>query len=89
MRETIGIRELQDIIKVMHLETLRLYLNNYRFTKFRATQHSGLRSKYYLSRGFLNVLYTMFLERKREKAAKNLNDHFKNLEWLDWEEYVK
>jgi hypothetical protein len=31
----------------------------------------------------------MLLERGKEKAAKNLNDHFKNLEWLEWEEYVK
>lgn len=89
MRETIGTRELQEIIKVLHIDTIKIYLNNYRFSKYRATPSSGHRARYYLTQDFLNVFYTMLLERKREKAANNLNDHFKNLEWLEWEEYVK
>lgn len=89
MKETIGTRELQEIIKVLSLDTVRIYLNNYRFNKHRATPSSGSKARYNLTQDFLNVFYTMLLERKREEAAKNLNDHFKNLEWLDWEEYVK
>lgn len=89
METTIGTREIHEIIKVLSLDTVRIYLNNYRFNKHRATPSSGSKARYYLSKNFLNVLYTMFLERGKEKAAKNLNNHFKDLEWLEWEEYVK
>jgi hypothetical protein len=89
METTIGTRELFEIIKVLHIDTIRIYLNNYRFSKHRATPSSGHRARYYLTQNFLNVFYTMLLARGKEKAAKNLKDHFKDLEWLEWEEYVK
>ena len=88
MRETIGTRELQEIIDKINLQTLKTYLNNYRFNKFRATYSTGNKARYYVTRDFLNVLYTLLLSRRKEEAAYNLDAHFKNLKCLPWEDFI-
>ena len=90
MQETISVRELSDIIKVLNNDTIRIYLQSYRFNKFRTTYSNGSKAKFKLSTEFLNMFYTYLLNRNRVKASQNLAEHFKefDLTVMDWEEFI-
>lgn len=89
--KTIGTIELCDIINDVALSTLLIYLNNYRYTKFRKTYHTGAKAVYELCPDFLNVLYTNLIYRNRDRGARHLKDHFKdyNIKLLKYGEFVK
>ena len=89
--KTIGTIELCDIINDVALSTLLIYLNNYRYTKFRKTYHTGAKAVYELCPEFLNVLYTNLIYRNRERGAKNLRKYFEEypIKLVSYEEFVK
>lgn len=88
--ETIGTRRLSKIVKDLNLETLILYLNNYRFSKFRTTYTTGAQARYIVNSEFLRTLYTLFLLKNRDIAAENLKEHFNKfkIRAIDWEKFV-
>lgn len=89
--KTIGTNELCDIINDVALSTLLIYLNNYKYTKFRKTYHTGSRAVYEICPEFLNLLYTNLIYRNRDKGALNLKEYFKdyNIKLLKYGEFVK
>lgn len=88
--DKISFKELYSIVKDISKTTLQIYLNNYRFTKFRLTYNAGTKAVYILNTDFLNMLYTMLLNRNKYKAAENLYNHFEdlNIKCLDWEVFI-
>jgi DNA-binding CsgD family transcriptional regulator len=86
--ETIKTKEILDILQDINCTTLIRYLNNFRFTKFRATYTTGVKSKYYLVSDFLNILYTLLLAKKKEKAAENLKNKFNFVNRIEWEDFI-
>jgi hypothetical protein len=88
MIKTVETRQIQAILKDIHIETLIKFLNNYRFVKFRTTPNSGRNARYVLSTDFLNTLYTLLYSRKKIKAAENLKNEYKTIKLIDWEEFI-
>lgn len=88
--QTISTHELHNILKDISLETLILYLNNYRFTKHRFKYMHGANARFYLSSEFLRTLFTYLLTKNRDDAAFNLQAHFKKFKIrpIDWEEFI-
>ena len=88
--ETIGTRRLCKILQVINLKTLILYLNNYRFCKFRTTYTTGAQARYLLNSEFLKTLYTLLLIKNRDTEAANLKDTFKiyKIRAIKWEDFV-
>ena len=86
----IGLRELQEILQDIYIDTIRIYLCNYRFNKYRITTTVGYNSRYMLTSEFLSLLYTYLLRRNKYKAAENLKKHFKiyKIECLEWEDFI-
>jgi hypothetical protein len=89
--QTISTHELHNILKDISLNTLMLYLNNYRFTKYRATYMSGANARYYVCADFLRNLFTFLIAKNKDDAAFNLQSHFSEfkIKPIDWEEFVK
>lgn len=90
MIETIGLKELHEIIGCLHIGTIKIYLQNYRFNKFRMTYSTGHKARYKLDTEFLNLFYTYLLNRNRVKAANRLAEHFKDFDLtvIDWEDFI-
>lgn len=86
--KTISAKQLHQILKDIHISTLTLYLCHYRFLKHRSTFFQGARARYYLTKEFLDLLYTLLLNRRKYEAAENLQNHFKDVECLDWEDFI-
>lgn len=86
--ETISAKQLHHILKDIHMSTLILYLCHYRFLKHKSTFFQGVKAKYYLTKEFLDLLYTYLLNRRKHEAAENLKNHFKDVECLDWEVFI-
>ena len=89
--ETISIKEMADILKSIHIRTLEMYLNNYRFNKYRVMPMScGINARFFISRDFLNTLYTLLWIRNRVKEAEKLKKHFSlyNIKAIEWEDFV-
>lgn len=86
--KTINTRELLDILQDIYCTTLINYLNNFRFTKYRATYTTGINANYYLVSDFLNILYTLLLVKKKEKAAENLKNKFNFVKRIEWEDFI-
>lgn len=89
--ETISIKEMADIIKSIHIRTLEMYLNNYRFNKYRVMPMScGINARFFISRDFLNKLYTLLWIRNRVKEAEKLKKHFSlyDIKAIEREDYV-
>lgn len=88
---TISVRDLGEIIKSIHERTLEMYLQNYRFNKFKVMPMScGINSRFFITKEFLNTFYTLLCMRNRIKAAEKLKNHFKeyDIEAIDYEEFV-
>ena len=82
---------LHDVIKAyISLDTLILYLNNYRFSKYRATFKTGVNARYFICSGFLKTLFTYMLFKNKEEAAIKLQEHFPKykIQALDWEAFI-
>lgn len=88
--ETITTLELAKITG-LYKYTLRNYLGNYRFNKYRLTNRDGLYSLYEISYDFLNTLYNFFLLRVKHKPADKLQKHFKdfNFKVMNYEEFLQ
>ena len=86
--ETISVKQLHQILKDIHIATLTLYLNTFRFLKHRSTFFQGVKARYYLTKEFLDLLYTLLLNRRKYEAAENLQNHFKDVECLEWEVFI-
>ena len=88
--QTISTHNLQKILKEISLPTLILYLNNYRFSKHRATYMAGANARYYISAKFLRILFTYLIAKHRDDAAFNLQTHFDKykIKPIDWEEFI-
>ena len=89
--ETISVKELAEITKTIHDRTLEMYLDNFRFNKYRVMPMScGINARYFLTRDFLNTLYTLLWIRNRVKEAEKLKRHFSlyNIKAIEWEDYV-
>ena len=86
--ETISVKELQKILSNIHISTLIIYLSHCRFAKYKSTPFSGAKARYYLNNDFLDLLYTLLLNRRRYEAAENLQNHFKDVKCLDWGDFI-
>lgn len=89
--KTISIKELSEIITSIHIRTLEMYLDNYRFNKFRVMPMScGINARFFLSKDFLNTLYTLLWIRNRVKEAEKLKKHFSlyDIKAIEWEDLV-
>ena len=88
--QTISTHSLHEIVKDISLDTLILYLNNFRFAKYRATFMAGSNARYYLNSEFLRTLFTFLIAKNRDEAAFNLQSHFKKykIRPIDWEEFI-
>ena len=88
--QTISTHNLHNILQDISLNTLMLYLNNYRFTKYRATYMTGANARYYVCSDFLRTLFTYLLAKNREEAAFNLQSHFSEfkIKPIAWEEFI-
>ena len=86
--KTISAKQLHQILKDIHLSTLILYLHHYRFLVHRSTFFQGAKARYYLTKDFLDMLYTFLINRKKYEAADNLQNHFKDVECLEWEDFL-
>ncbi len=86
--ETISVKQLHQILKDIHISTLKIYLSHYRFLKHRSTFYYGARARYYLTKEFLDLLYTHLINRRKYEAAENLQNHFKDVEPLAWEDFI-
>ena len=91
METTISIKELSEIITTMSVYTLKIYLSNYKFNKFKTTNTDGIHSRYLICEDFLSTLYTYFWYKNRIKEAEKLKRFFKTyrIKCLEFEEFVK
>ena len=80
MQKTITPKQLQEICKVISLNTVELYLENYRFGKFRLTPNIKSNALYDLNRDFLNTFYTYLFYRGKIEAATNVEKAFKDFD---------
>lgn len=80
MQKTISPKKLQEICKVISLNTVELYLENYRFGRFRLTPNCKSNALYRLNTGFLNTFYTYLFYRGKIEAATNIKKEFKDFE---------
>lgn len=88
--QTMNAKQLQEVLKHIHLSTVNLYLENYRFNPFRISTLPGTRSRYHICNEFLSLLYTMLLHKNKEVAADELRECFPehNIRIIPWEQYV-
>lgn len=89
--ETTSVKELSKIITSMNIQTLYVYMSNYKFNKFKVNKLStGINARYFLTRDLLNTLYTLLCIRNRVKEAEKLKKHFSlyNIKAIEWEDYV-
>ena len=89
--ETTSVKELSKIITSMNIQTLYVYMSNYKFNKFKVNKLStGINARYFLTRDLLNTLYTLLWIRNRVKEAEKLKRHFSlyNIKAIEWEDYV-
>lgn len=86
----ISVRELQEIMQDIYIDTVKLYLCNYRFNKYRLTHFTGNNARYMLRSDFLSLFYTYLLVRNKYNAAENLKKHFKiyKIKCLEWEDFI-
>lgn len=68
--------EIQEIIKEPSLQTLQVYLDNYKFDKHRIDKERQKWARYKINNEFLSLLYTTLLRRNRIKAANRLKAYF-------------
>ena len=78
--KTITTKDLQKICKVLSLTTIMVYLENYRFGRFRLTPNCKSNALYRLNTGFLNTFYTYLFYRGKIEAATNIKKEFKDFE---------
>jgi hypothetical protein len=76
--KTISVEELIEVIKTLHKTTVIMYLDNFRFNKYRATTINGLKASYLLNNDFLNNFYTYLVNKNRLEEAIRLQRHFRN-----------
>ena len=89
--ETTSVKELSKIITSTNIQTLYVYMSNYKFNKFKVNKLStGINARYFLTRDLLNTLYTLLWIRNRVKEAEKLKKHFSlyNIKAIEWEDYV-
>jgi hypothetical protein len=79
--------ELNDIMKGFSLQTLCIYLDNYKFSKFRIDTVPIRKCRYKVCDEFLSLLYTTLLRRSRVTEARKLKAYFNtyNIKHLDYE----
>lgn len=80
MQKTITPKKLQEVCKVISLNTIMVYLENYRFGKFRITPNCKYNALYDLNSGFLNTFYTYLFYRGKIEAATNVEKAFKDFD---------
>lgn len=90
LNKTISTIELIKTLDSLSASTVLIYLNNFRFSKFRKTDTTGKRARYELSSKFLNTLYSYLVYRNREDAAQQFRNYFKDfdLNLMSWEDFV-
>lgn len=90
LNKTISTIELIKTIDSLSASTVLIYLNNFRFSKFRKTYTTGKNAIYELSNEFLNTLYSYLIYKNREDAAQQFRNYFKNfdLNLMSWEDFV-
>jgi hypothetical protein len=78
--KTITPRDLEKICKTISLNTIVIYLDNYRFNKFRLTPYLKRKALYEVNLDFLNTFYTYLFYKNQYEAAENLKSEFKSKE---------
>jgi hypothetical protein len=68
--------ELNEIMKGFSLQTLCIYLDNYKFNKFRIDTTPIRKCRYKVCDEFLSLLYTTLLRRSRVTEARKLKVYF-------------
>lgn len=89
--ETTSVKELSKIITSMNIQTLYVYMSNYKFNKFKVNKLStGINARFFLTRDLLNTLYTLLWMRNRVKAAEKLKKYFEeyDVEAIEYEVFV-
>ena len=92
LNKTISVKELSEIITSIHIRTLEMYLENFRFNKYRVLPMSnGIHSRFFITKDFLEEFYTTLWMRNRVKAAEKLKKHFEeyDVEAIDYENFVR
>ena len=84
--KTITPEKLEEICKTISLSTIVLYLENFRFGKYRLTKNAKTNALYRLNSDFLNTFYTYLFNRGQLEAARNVKSSFpqlniRNKEW--------
>ena len=75
----------------MNIQTLLVYLTNYRFNKFRVNPLStGINARFIVSKEFLDTIYTLLWIRNRYKEAEKLKSAFAPIQVkpIEWEAFV-
>lgn len=88
--KTISTIELIKTLDSLSASTVLIYLNNFRFSKFRKTYTTGKKARYELSNEFLNTLYSYLIYKNREDAAQQFRSYFKDfkLKVMCWEDFI-
>ena len=78
--------ELHKIINEVSLQTLCMYLDNYKFSEFRIDSIRIQRCRYKVCDGFLSLLYTHLMRRGRLQESRKLKAYFNtyNIKHLDY-----
>lgn len=89
MENTITPLELSEICE-MPLSSMLLYLNNFRFSKYRVTERTSKYARFKLNDYFLNDFYSYLFYKNRTKNFEKLGSYFKDskLKVMSWEDFV-
>lgn len=89
--KTISVEELIKVLKTMHKATVIMYLDNFRFNKYRTSITNGLKASYLLNNEFLNNFYTYLVNKNRLEEAIRLQRYYKNIfdiKTLEIDDYI-
>ncbi len=70
--------KLNEIMLGFSLQTLCMYLENYKFSKFRLDRVAISKCRYKVCDEFLSLLYTTLLRRNRITEARKLKAYFED-----------
>lgn len=69
-------KELQEIMRGIKLQALCVYLDNYKFNKYRVDKTLINRCRYIICDEFLSLLYTLLMRRGKIKEGRLLKNYF-------------
>ena len=89
--ETISAKELAYILKTLNKNTLAMYLDNYRFSKYRITPMDCANARYLVNNELLNNLYNLFVYKNKISESECLKKYFKDydLKLMKYEDFIK